>query len=237
MGEGIAGEERLIPFISSANIACGYHAGDESTMEQTIKACLLHGVSIGVHCSFPDKANFGRTEMKLSELEIYQLVFQQCTILEKVAKSLNANLSHVKPHGALYNMSARDEKIAKAIACAVKDFNPQLSLMGLSGSYSISEAQKIGLKTIHEVFADRMYQDDGSLTPRSQPNSLINNPEAVTNQVLQMVEKKNVTTTTGKIIPIIAETICVHGDGPHAFDFVTAIYHCINKKNIGIKAQ
>jgi UPF0271 protein len=166
MGEGMGNDKEIMPFISSANIACGYHAGDETTMKETIKLAIKNNVTIGAHPSFDDKENFGRREMNLSSNEIYSLVFDQIKILDAFARQAGAILHHVKPHGALYNMSAKDIETAKTIARAVWDHNKELILFGLSGSHSISEAKKIGLRTASEVFADRTYQDDGSLTPR-----------------------------------------------------------------------
>ena len=158
---------------------------------------------------------------------MYELVSQQLIILNEITTALDAKINHVKPHGALYNMSAKDGILATVIAKAVKDFDGNLILVGLSGSHSISEAKKVGLKTASEVFADRTYQDDGSLTPRSLTNALIDTEEKVIKQVLQMIKEGSVTTVTGKTIPIIAETICIHGDGKHAVEFAKVIYEAI----------
>jgi UPF0271 protein len=231
MGEGIGNDEAIMPFIHSANIACGFHAGDPQTMWQTIELAVKHNISVGAHVSFLDRENFGRSEMNLPSDEIYELVEQQLILLNEIAESFNVSIHHVKPHGALYNLSAKDPAIAKAIAAAVKDYNSKLILFGLSGSHSISEAKNIGLKTASEVFADRSYQDDGSLTPRSQPNALIETADAVIKQVLQMIKEGTVTTVSGKKIPIIAETICIHGDGPQAVAFAKAIHDAI--KHLG----
>lgn len=235
MGEGIGTDAAIMPFISSANIACGYHAGDEATMKKTIQLALEHNVCIGAHPSFFDTENFGRKEMHLTSSEIYDLVLAQIKILDKIAKSLNTKIHHIKPHGALYNMSARDASIAKTIAKAVKYFDPGLILFGLSGSHSIQQAEEAGLKTASEVFADRSYREDGSLTPRSEPGALIENSDVVVKQTLQMIKEKKVTATTGKIIPINAETICIHGDGKHAVRFAEQIHKAILKE--GIKIQ
>ena len=229
MGEGIGNDELIMPFISSANIACGYHAGDSATMWQTIELAIKHNVIIGAHMSFLDRKNFGRTEMNLDKAEVYDLVIQQLIILNDIATELDTELHHVKPHGALYNMSARDAALANTIATAVKDFNSHLILFGLSGSHSISEAKAIGLQTASEVFADRTYQDDGLLTPRSQPNALIVETNKVVQQVLQMIKEGKVTTVSGKEIPIMAETICIHGDGKQAVEFAKAIHKAVKK--------
>ena len=234
MGEGMPHDAGIMPFISSANIACGFHAGDENTMRQTILLALQYNVAIGAHISFPDKQNFGRTEMHLPKNEIEDLIFNQLNLLQKIANSLGTELHHVKPHGALYNMSARDAELAKTIATAVKKFNPRLILYGLSGSQSICEAKAIGLQTASETFADRNYNDDGSLTSRTQPNAMIANEEKMIQHVLQMIRAGMVTTVTGKKIPVQAETICIHGDGQHALAFARAISSVLKKENIRI---
>ncbi len=227
MGEGAGTDEVIMPLINAANIACGYHAGDTATMWQTVQLAIQYNVAVGAHISFFDKENFGRSEIQLSNDEVYELVSQQLIILNEITTALDAKINHVKPHGALYNMSAKDGILATVIAKAVKDFDGNLILVGLSGSHSISEAKKVGLKTASEVFADRTYQDDGSLTPRSQTNALIDTEEKVIKQVLQMIKEGSVTTVTGKTIPIIAETICIHGDGKHAVEFAKVIYEAI----------
>lgn len=227
MGEGAGTDEFIMPFINAANIACGYHAGDTATMWQTVELAIKNNVAIGAHVSFFDKKNFGRSEMKLSNDEVYELVSQQLISLNEITTALDAKINHVKPHGALYNMSAKDGILATTIAKAVKNFDGNLILVGLSGSHSISEAKKVGLKTASEVFADRTYQDDGTLTPRSLTNALIDTEEKVIKQVLQMIKEGSVTTVTGKTIHIIAETICIHGDGKHAVEFAKVIYEAI----------
>ena len=229
MGEGIGNDEMIMPFISSANIACGYHAGDAVTMWDTVELSVKHKVSIGAHLSFFDRNNFGRSEINLDKEELYDLVTQQLIILTEIASSLDTKLNHVKPHGALYNMSARDPGLANIIAKSVKEFDASLILFGLSGSHSISEAKAMGLKTASEAFADRTYQDDGTLTSRAQPNALMEDADKVVQQVLQMIKEGTVITVSGKIIPIIVETICIHGDGKQAVKFAKAIYDAIRK--------
>jgi 5-oxoprolinase (ATP-hydrolysing) subunit A len=230
IGEGTGNDALLMPYISSASIACGFHAGDVDTMYETIGLAIKHKVSVGAHVSYLDKNNFGRTEMNLPAEEVYELVQQQLIILKELTDMFDIKLTHVKPHGALYNQSAKDNVLAKTIARAVKDFDQQLVLFGLSGSHSIREAGLLGLETASEVFADRSYQEDGSLTPRSQPDALIEDTGKAVNQVLQMVNESTVTTVSGKTIPIIAQTICIHGDGIHAVEFAKAIHDAIQKK-------
>ena len=228
LGEGIGNDALIIPFITSANIACGYHAGDIDTMHQTIAICLKHNVSIGAHPSFLDRENFGRTEINLPVDDLYELLTQQLIIFSEVADIFDKTINHVKPHGALYNMSAKDAFIANIIAKAVNDFDSNLILYGLSGSHSISEANRMGLKTASEVFADRTYQDDGSLTPRSKHDALIIDADKMIQQVSQMINDGTVTTVSGKSIPIKAETICIHGDGKHAVEIAKAIHKLLS---------
>ncbi len=229
LGEGMGNDQAIIPFITSANIACGYHAGDTDTMWQTIEYCIANRVAIGAHPSFLDRTNFGRTELQLAPEEIYELVIQQLIIIDELLSSFEMPLRHVKPHGALYNLSAKNADTAHTIAKAVKNYNSDLLLVGLSGSHSISEAKKLGLQTASEVFADRTYQDDGSLTPRSATNALISDTDKMTAQVLQMVKEGTVTSVSGKKIPITAETICIHGDGKYAVEFAKAIHHILTQ--------
>jgi len=236
MGEGIGNDELIMPFISSANIACGYHAGDEKTIWKTIELALKYKVAVGAHVSFLDRENFGRSEMKLPAAEVYDLITQQLIIIKEIADSFSLKLNHVKPHGALYNMAAKDAGLAHGIASAIKDFDERLLLFGLSGSHSINEARAIGLRTVSEVFADRTYRDDGSLTPRSQPNALIEDLEKSIKQVLQMINHRTVTTTSGKTIPIVSETICIHSDGKHAAAFAKNIFENLKQNNIAIQS-
>ena len=226
-GEGVGNDEALMPFITSANIACGYHAGDEETMRKTLLLAKKYGVQAGAHPSFPDKGNFGRTERAVAPQEVYQFVSEQLYAFKKISDECGVPFHHVKPHGALYNMAARDAALAKSFAFAVRDINPSLVIYGLSNSPLVSEAEKLGLQAMHEVFADRTYQDNGSLTPRSQLGALIEDEEQAVKQVLQMVKRKTVTTVSGKEIPIQADTVCVHGDGKHAVPFAKRLYEAL----------
>ena len=237
MGEGIGNDAEIMPYLSSANISCGYHAGNIETIIETVLLAKKYNVAIGAHPSFPDKENFGRTEMHLPTEKIYELVSLQVELFLEVTRVAEIKLHHVKPHGALYNIAAKESVIAKAIALAVKDADAELILYGLSGSHLIKEAKSIGLATGSEVFADRTYQDDGSLTSRKEPGALIEDPVKVVNQVLQMVKESVVTTVSGKQIPIEAETICVHGDGKHVVEFVKYINGELRKENIKIRTM
>jgi len=236
VGEGLASDADLFPFISSANIACGHHAGDEDTMRRTVELCLRFGVAIGAHPSFADRVNFGRTEMTLPVSELKQLISAQLHLLQNICSEMGATLHHVKPHGALYNMSARDPKIACAIAESVHTFNPTLILFGLSGSHSVAEGVMAGLTTAAEVFADRTYQPDGSLTPRSQPNALITTEEDAVLQAAMMVTEQKVRAVDGTMADLIAETICLHGDGPHAVSFARKLHQLFTSCGISIQA-
>jgi 5-oxoprolinase (ATP-hydrolysing) subunit A len=208
LGEGIGNDAAIMPYIDEANIACGFHAGDAFTMRETVALCIRHGVKIGAHPSYLDRENFGRKEIELSPEEIYLLVKKQIETLNQIVKTAGGKLNHVKPHGALYNTSAKNEVVAKAIAKAVKDVNGDLILFGLKGSLSIEVAQAIGLNTAEEAFADRRYESDGSLSPRSQPGACFTSVK----EVIDQVEK------------IKADTWCIHGDGPHALDFAKALH-------------
>lgn len=235
MGEGFANDAQLMPWISSVNIACGYHAGDADSMQRTLALAIEHQLAIGAHPGFADKANFGRTEVLIPLNEVFDLVITQVQLLQQMAVEMGARLNHVKPHGALYNMSARDALLANTIAKAVYTVDSELVLFGLSGSHSISEAEKIGLRTASEVFADRTYQPNGSLTPRSAANALIGSEEECLQQVLQMIEQKTVTATNQQAVPIVADTVCLHGDGEHALDFARAIFHKLQQHRIQIQ--
>ena len=228
MGEGVGNEAELMPFIHLANIACGYHAGNVAIMKEVSALCIRHGVHIGAHPSFPDKENFGRTPMRFPEPELYAMVADQLKLMNAIALECGGKLHHVKPHGALYNMATADPGIARVLTQAVKDFDPSLIFVGLSGSVMIAQARRIDLVTLSEVFADRTYQDDGSLTPRSQPNAILKDSEAMKRQVKKMVQEQKVQAVSGKEIPIVADTICIHGDGEHAVEFAKTIYKLVH---------
>lgn len=235
LGEGFPNDKALMKFISSANIACGYHAGDIDTIKSTIAYCVENGVAIGAHPGFNDKANFGRTEMQLSDCELYDLVAEQITLMQDACKEMGASLHHVKPHGGLYNMAAKNTTMSYIIAGVIKELGPQLVLYGLSNSYLITEARALNIKTASEVFADRTYNAKGQLTPRSEPNAMIHTTENALAQVLKMIEHKTVIATDGSVVPLEAETICIHGDGDHAVSFATSIYTAMHANNILIK--
>lgn len=213
----------IIPFIDEANIACGFHAGDSFSMRTTLAHCQQHHVKIGAHPSYLDRENFGRTVVRLSPSEIYQMVYKQIQILQKIADESGTKLNHVKPHGALYNESAKNEIVAHAIAKAVFDLDPNLILFGLSQSHSITQARIIGLKVANETFADRAYVEDGSLMPRSQIGAV---HEDINLVVQSFIDLQNgfVKTNLGHKISLKSDTICLHGDGPNALAFAKKIH-------------
>jgi UPF0271 protein len=237
LGEGCTTDEAIMPYISSANIACGYHAGDVDTIKQTLALAKQNNVAIGAHPSYPDRANFGRKEMDLPIQEIKSLVSEQIRIVQSLAVAIGLSLHHVKPHGALYNKAAKDEATAIAIAETVYAIDPSLILFGLANSESGKAAKKLGLPFYNEVFADRTYTDQGQLTPRTEPNAMITTDEEAIRQVLQMLKEETITSTNGKIIPIQADTICIHGDGEHAVSFAEHINTLIKNSKIMISSE
>lgn len=202
-------DEAVLQFVTSANIACGFHGGDPSTMRQTVAAALAHGVALGAHPSLPDLAGFGRRAMQITPQEAYDLVVYQVGALAGVAASQGARLHHVKAHGALYNMAAKDAALARAICQAVRDVDSDLVLYGLAGSALIDAARAIGLRAAQEVFADRTYQADGQLTPRSQPDAMITDLDQAIAQVLGMVRDGSVRTPDGQTVALQADTLCI----------------------------
>ena len=229
-------DDILFDHITSANIACGFHAGDPGVMQYTVNMALKKGVAIGAHPGLPDLQGFGRREMKISANEAYQITLYQIGALHGFVRAAGGTLHHVKAHGALYNMAAKDASLARAIAQAVHDFDPALILYALAGSEMVTAANNLGLKTASEVFADRTYQNDGSLTPRSQSNALITDEQQSIQQVLMMVKQQQVTSVDQETIPLKAETLCLHGDGAHAVEFAQKINQRLKQEGITIKA-
>lgn len=232
LGEGSAYDADLMPWITSANIACGAHAGDETTMRATVKLAREHDVAIGAHPGHRDRDHFGRLELSIPPAEVFQLVLDQIRLLQRIAAEEGANVKHVKPHGALYNQAARDPALACAIAVAVREADPALVLFGLSGSALISAGRDQGLATASETFADRSYQADGSLTPRSLSGALLATVEDACDQVLLMIREGRVKALDGSIVALKTETICLHGDGPHAVGFAKALRQMLDGRGI-----
>jgi UPF0271 protein len=263
MGEGMATDAAIFPFLSSANIACGGHAGDADTMRRTVELAIQYGVAIGAHPSYPDGVNFGRVDIlgvSLRPEDLTGLLFEQMHRLQSICREFGVRLRHVKPHGALYNRAAVDVAVSSLIVRALVDLDDSLLLYGLSGSVLSSVAETMGVAFVSEVFADRTYQPDGMLTPRSQPGALISEGELAVAQVLRMVREgvvlANVTEPAGAgdaagsdvagrsgdgplgavRVPIRAETICLHGDGEHAVEFAMLIHGALTAEGIRIVA-
>lgn len=230
----LGNDEEILDFVTSANIACGFHAGDPATMRKTVNLALEKNVGIGAHPGLPDLVGFGRREMILSPQEAYEIVVYQIGALYGFVKAEGGKIQHVKPHGSLYNMAAKSVALSEAIAEAIYKIDPELILFGLAGSELITAGKKIGLRTASEVFSDRTYQHDGSLTSRSESNALIKNQRDAVNQVIRMVKEGKVHTLQGVDVSILADTICIHGDGERALDFAKYISSALKHANIKI---
>ncbi|UCZ53107.1 LamB/YcsF family protein [Bacillus shivajii] len=228
-------DEQVLNDITSANIACGFHAGDYNVMHRTVKLALEKEVAIGAHPGLPDLAGFGRRYMEFSPQEVFNMVVYQMNALNGFTSLYGVPIHHIKPHGALYNIAASNYSIAEAVAKAVIKTDKQLILYGLANSELIKAGKEVGLKTAEEVFADRTYKEDGTLTPRTKENALIHDTDQAVAQVLQMVKQGTVTSTNGTEVAIQADTLCVHGDSPQALQFVKTIRELF--KNEGIEAK
>ena len=229
-------DEAVLGFVSSANVACGFHGGDPSTMRQTVAAAMARQVAVGAHPSLPDLVGFGRRVMQITPQEAYDMVVVQVGALAAVAATQGTRLHHVKAHGALYNMAAKDAALAQAICRAVRDVDAGLVLYGLAGSQLVRAAQDLGLRAAHEVFADRTYQDDGSLTPRNQPGAMIEDADTAVAQVLRMVREGVVRSTGGRDVPVQADTLCIHGDQPNALVFARVLHDALREAGIAVQA-
>ncbi|MED1944188.1 MULTISPECIES: LamB/YcsF family protein [Brevibacillus] len=233
----LGNDQEILSYITSANVACGFHAGDPATMRKTVQMALEAGVAIGAHPGFADLVGFGRRNMEVSPEEAYDLVVYQIGALQAFVRAEGGVMHHVKPHGALYNMAATRPALAESIALAIYKVNPELVLYGLAGSELTRAGEKIGLATAHEVFADRTYQQDGTLTPRSQPNALITDQQQSIQQVIRMISEGRVLTQQGVNIPMRADSICIHGDGAHALEFAQSIREALLEAGITISAR
>jgi UPF0271 protein len=227
-------DEALLDVVSSANIACGFHAGDPATMRKTVRLALEKHVAIGAHPSLPDLMGFGRRAMEITADEAYDMVLYQVGALHAFVRAEGGQLTHVKPHGALYTLAAKQRTIADAIARAVAKFDDSLTLVGLSGSELIKAGKAIGLKTANEAFADRTYQPDGSLTSRKQPNALISNADDAARQAVKLACEGTVFTLQGERICIEADTICIHGDSPNALELARKIREALTEAGVKI---
>ena len=228
-------DAEVMPFITSANIAAGFHAGDPATIRKTVRLAVDHGVAIGAHPSLPDLMGFGRRVMRISPQDMYDLVVYQAGAVEAFARAAGAKLHHVKCHGALYNMAAIDEGLSDAMARAVKDLG-DVKLYALSNSLMMKIAKDKGVPVYGEVFADRGYSDDGTLAPRDKPGGMIEDPAASVKQVLGMVEGGFVTSLAGKRIAVSADTLCLHGDQPGAVTFAQRLRETFKEKGIAVAA-
>ena len=222
----------VMPHISSANIACGFHGGDPATIRKTVRLAIDHGVAIGAHPSLPDLSGFGRRVMKISPQEMYDLVVYQAGAVEAFARAAGAKLHHVKCHGALYNMAATDAALSEAMVRAAKDLGVMLYVLSNSKNHAV--AKKAGVRVAGEVFADRGYCDDGTLAPRDLPGGLIEDAAQAVKQALAMIEQGYVTSLGGKRVPVAADTLCLHGDQPGAVAFAKALRQAFSEKGISI---
>ncbi|WP_409250977.1 LamB/YcsF family protein [Bacillus sp. SCS-153A] len=220
-------DEKILEKITSANIACGFHAGDPQIMLRTVQLAIKNGVNIGAHPGYPDLQGFGRRHIDISPEEIYSQVLYQIGALNAIIRSQGGQLSHVKPHGALYNRAAKEYETAAAIAKAVHDFDSTLTLFGLANSELINAGEELGLQTASEVFADRTYQNDGTLTPRSQEGAVIHSEDEALEQVVRMVKDHKVVSTDGTEIDITPDTVCLHGDNEQALRFAEKILNAL----------
>lgn len=230
----IGHDEEILDYVTSTNVACGFHAGDPKTMRKTVRMALEKNVGIGVHPGLQDLIGFGRRNMDITPQEAYDLVVYQIGALSAFVKAEGGQLQHVKPHGALFNMAAKSPSLSEAIAEAVYKVDPDLILFGLAGSELIKAGQKAGLRTASEVFSDRTYQEDGSLTSRREPNALIKDKDVAVRQVIRMVREGKVRTVQGTDISIKANTICIHGDGEHAVELAKYIRKALEEADISV---
>ena len=227
-------DSEVLRYITSANVACGLHAGDPVIMQQTVAMAAERGTAVGAHPGYPDLMGFGRRNMNVSADEARAYIKYQVGALSAFTRACGLKLQHVKPHGAFYNMAAVNDKLAEAICQGIYEADPKLILLGLAGSAHIRAAQKVGLRVASEVFADRGYMDDGTLVPRSQPGAMVHDRAEAIARTIRMVKEGCVETVTGKIIPIQADSICVHGDNPDAIGFVRDIREALEKEGVTV---
>ncbi len=225
----------LLEIVNSANIACGFHAGDEETMNEVIRISKKNGVSIGAHPSFNDPENFGRERINLSSPEIKKLIIDQFDILQKIASKYNENVTHVKPHGALNNMACEDIELATTLANTIKEINKDLIYLVPTGSLMEKAAKKIDMKIACEIFADRNYEDDGNLVSRKNPNALITDPELAKDHVLKMVKNQSINCHSGKQISCEIDSVCIHGDNMSALKTAKIIKQNLQENSLILK--
>ena len=231
----IGRDEDIIPLISSANVACGYHAGDPTVMAKTVSLCKQNGIHLGAHPGFRDLEGFGRRNMSVSPEDAKNMVVYQIGALDAFCKSAGLKMQHVKPHGALYNMAGKDKALARAICEGIYSYDPSLVLLGLSGSEMLNAAKEIGLPCAAEVFADRAYEDDGSLVARGKAGAMIHDEDEAVERVIGMIKNHTVKTISGKEIEISPDSVCVHGDSEKALLFVKKIRDALISSGVEIK--
>jgi UPF0271 protein len=236
LGEGAGHDHELLSLVTSASIACGLHAGSVAIMRTSLLAAQEHGVSVGAHPGFEDRENFGRREMTLGSDEVFALVVYQVGAFDALARSLGIQPRHVKPHGALYNLAARDEAVADAIVRAVRAVDPRLIVFAPAASALCRAAEASELAVAHEVFADRNYLPDGSLVPRDHPQALLHDPVAAANRVFGMLRDSKVQAIDGSDVAVEADTICVHGDTPHAVEFARELRIALHQMGVVVAA-
>ena len=225
----------VLAHVTSANIACGFHAGDPDTMQRTVASAVAAGVAIGAHVSLPDLQGFGRREMKISASEAHAMTLYQIGALAAFVRAASTRLHHVKPHGALYNMAARDAALADAIAQAVRDFDPALVLVGLAGSELPRAGERAGLAVAHEAFTDRRYERDGTLTPRRETGAVIHDVDAAVAQAVAIATRGVVTARDGSVVAVQADTLCVHGDRPDAVIFAQRLRTALEDAGVHVR--
>jgi len=226
----------VMPWITSANVACGFHAGDSSTMRKTVALCVRHRVALGVHPSLPDLQGFGRREMRVSPDEVYAQTLYQIGALQAFAHAAGTRLRHVKPHGALYNMAARERALADAIAHAVADFDRELILVGLAGGALVEAGRALGLAVSREGFCDRRYREDGSLMPRSEPHAVLEDRNEAMAQAVAIATRQQAVTADGAAVHVEADTLCVHGDRPDAAQFAQGLRQALQDAGMQVTA-
>ncbi|KAF1707310.1 5-oxoprolinase subunit PxpA [Pseudoxanthomonas sacheonensis] len=236
LGEGVGDDASILPFISSASIACGFHAGSPELMRKTVNLCGEHGVAIGAHPSFADRENFGRTAQSISPGDAYALTLYQIGALDAFVRAAGLRLNHVKPHGAFYNQAARDRELADAVASAVRDHDPGLILFGLAGSVLTDAGTALGLQVVHEAFAERRYEADATLTPRNRADASIEHSAQAAMQVIALLRDGAITARTGELIPLRADSICLHGDRPDAARFARELRTAIENAGFEVRA-
>ena len=236
LGEGSGHDAELFELISSANIATGFHAGDSDTMHAAISAAMQHGVAVGAHPSFFDRENFGRKELKVPNEEVFDAVAYQLGIFQAIASALGVRSNHVKPHGALYNMAVRDEKLADAIARGIESVDPKLILFAPDNTELARAGETHGVQIAREIFADRNYLNDGWLVPRTRPDALLRDPKEAAERVLRMLREGKVRSVEGRDVDVRGETICVHGDTPGAVEFARELRTQLEREGVGISA-